>query len=64
MLPNDIKHLQVQPSRTESPLSMMTIGALEVSAARFDLWGDVPASTTFVGDDGELVVVGHMSHEV
>lgn len=60
---NQIQYLNIQPPRTETPLALMTIGALKVSAAGFDLWRGIPASAAFVGDDGEFVVFGDLSYE-
>lgn len=58
-----VQNLQIQPPGTETPLSLMTIRALEVRAAGFDLWRDIPASTAFIGDDRELVVFGDLSYK-
>lgn len=63
MLAYYLQDLQIQPPGTEAPLSLMAIGALEVCAASFTLRRDVPASTSFVGDKRELVVIGNLLDE-
>ena len=41
----------------------MAIGALKVGTGSFTLQRDIPASTSFVGDKRELVVVGDLLDE-
>lgn len=51
---NNVQHLQVQSPRTEAPLSLMPIRALEVSAASLTLWVYVPTAASLIGDEGEI----------
>lgn len=63
MLANNLQDAQVQPSCTEAPLGLMTIGALEIGATSFAIGMDVPAPTTLIGDEWEMIVVGDMLDE-
>lgn len=63
MLAYYLQDLQIQPPGTEAPLSLMPVRALEVCAASFTFRRDVPASTSFVGDKRELVVIGNLLDE-
>lgn len=41
----------------------MTVRALEVRAASFGLRGDIPAATSFVGDQWETIMIGDLLDE-
>lgn len=53
----------VQPSFAERPFAKMTICALKISAARFSLRRNVPASAPFVGNEGEVEPRADTFHE-
>lgn len=44
------KHPQVQPPQAESPFPKVPIGAFEIRASGFQLWGHIPAPAALVGD--------------
>ncbi len=58
-----LQDLQIQSPGAEAPLALMPIGALKVGTGSFTLQRDIPASTSFVGDKRELVVVGDLLDE-
>lgn len=60
---NNIQHLQVQSPRTEAPLSLMPIRALEVSAASLTLRVYVPTAASFIGDEGEIESICNLLDE-
>ena len=45
--------MQIQSPAAESPLTRMSIGALEIGASGFEGRRDVPAAAAFVGDERE-----------
>lgn len=61
--PNNIQHLQIQPPRTEAPLSLMPVRALEVSASAFAIWWYIPTAASFIGDEGEIESIGNALDE-
>lgn len=63
MVGYQVENLQVQSPGTETPLSLMAIGALEVCAANLALRRNVPAAASLVGDEGKLVVIGDLLSE-
>ena len=44
--------MQIQPPTAERPFPSMSIRTFEISAARLEVRGDVPAAAALVGDEG------------
>jgi hypothetical protein len=55
MFLNHIKKLQVQPPQAKTPLTHVTIRALEVDAFSFLFWRNIPRSAALVGHERKLV---------
>lgn len=58
-----LQDLQIQSPGAEARLALMAIGALKVGTGSFTFQRDIPASTPFVGNKRELVVVGDLLDE-
>lgn len=54
---NGIKYLKVQPPQTESPLTVVSICALEISAPGFSFRWNVPAATSFICNQRQTVCI-------
>lgn len=57
---NGRNDLQVQSTQTETPLSSMTIGTLEIGALSFVVRIDVPAATSLIRNQWQMMVVGNV----
>jgi hypothetical protein len=53
----DGQYLEIESPETEVPLAGMSIRALEIGAARLVLGMEVPTSTSFIGNEGQAIVL-------
>lgn len=54
----------IEPTLAECPFAKMAVCALKISAASFLLWWNVPASTSFVGNQREIEHRADASYEL
>lgn len=52
MLPSNLENLKVEPTETKVPDTSMAIRTLEIDAAGFARWVDIPTAAAFVGNEG------------
>lgn len=53
----DPQDVEVQPTQTEAPLSVVAVGALEIRAPSAEIRRDIPAAAALVGKNGKGLVL-------
>lgn len=60
---NNFQYLGIQPPKAKRPLPIVSIGGFKIRTLAFALWRYIPAPTSLVRNQWQIILLGSLAHK-